>query len=311
MKPSRLLTGTELQGLSLPPSRFYLEPYIPQEGVVFLFGKSGAYKTLLCSHIAKGIADPGCNELWGLRITHAQPVLFVQVDSPEIAYIPRAQKVGFGGMEVDFMLCYPSLNMVEPSTRRDVEVVEQLRVAHTARQYKVVFVDVLRSVHHLDDKLSENVHPVYSAFNKLFPGAVIVVLHHEKKSIKDETEEMQRESHSGSNAWQNHATVAVKVQVIDRKKHIIKVTQTKSQVAPEPPPLLLKVSPSDLIYTAHAAAVGEVMPILAEAAKQGLGKRETDLLVAETLGIAERTARSRRLLIEAGEELPGSSGIPD
>jgi hypothetical protein len=297
--PPEILSGIEVQALQNVQPRFHLFPYIPEDSITFLFGKYGTWKTPLSLQMAKAIATG--KQLWGLDVVQATPILYVEADSPRNAILERMQLIHLPG-DLDICFCYPTANIVHPaSTQWDLEAIDALKRAHSAKNYKVVFIDALRGCHDLDDKLSETPHRVYAAAKALFPGSSIVFIHHERKIKQDDTDDMRDEGFSGSMAWVNHATVAVRVVKVGN--NLLHIRHTKSQASDLQPPIQLLVQDDGCNFTTQqAATIHQVAPILQLTRQQSLSKHQTDKMIASQLGISIRTATRRRLEIEEMEK---------
>jgi RecA-family ATPase len=174
------MPGRAVQQVDLPEVEFYMEPYIPKDAIVFLHGKWGTYKTPLTLNIAKASAL-GQNEIFGCKLAPAK-VLYVQADTPKQVIIPRMKLLNVAIDNFDFNFCYPGFNLLDPyKDENDAYYYDILKKVHTENQYDLVFIDSLRAIHSEDDKEATTVHKVYRALRRLFPGASLVIIHHDKK----------------------------------------------------------------------------------------------------------------------------------
>lgn len=288
-------SAAEFLDLEIPETNFYLEPFIPTEGIVLMFGKPSTYKTTIVFSIANAIATGAA--FCGIKPDQGSPVLIIELDTPK-----RVVKTRFAGAlardsGVDLFFWKGGIDFVHRKSLDDTKLILQLAARHQERQYKVVFIDTLRRSHTLSEQDSDSVSMVYSAVEQLFPGAVIVFLHHSRKSGKDETEEMRREAFSGSMQWVAQAQVVVMVNLLDAHQSKVSLEIVKSQVSEIPKrPLRLQISGWDvrLESTAKLEGIGEILAGL----PPGLGKREIDKALAVALGTSPRTAASRRLAWE-------------
>jgi len=293
----KILSGEEVQALPEEEPEFYLNPYIPKDAITFIFGKYGTFKTPLTLHMAKAIATG--SGLWGLDVIQASPILYIEVDTPRPVIVPRMKKIILPP-ELDIAFMGPSAEIHEPNTSWDLHTYDMLKRAHAAKHYKVVFIDALRGVHSLDDKLSESPHAVYKSAAKLFPGASIVFIHHARKTKADDTEDLMDEGFSGSNAWVNHATVAVRVV---RKKGSLVLRHTKSQASELSPPLELVPQDDGANFDLKTdATIHTVAPLVHDGIAAGMTKHAIDRMVSEKLGVSIRTATRRRLEMETLEK---------
>ena len=306
-----IYSGPELHGLRYGEMKWYLENYIPEEGIVLVFGKYGTYKTPLTLNMAKAI-ETGQDELWGLSVKRASPLLYVSADTPPRIVHPRMIKLGLmncTGLDIA-LNAYPGIDVVNlQAATEEARKARELQILHQNRGYKVVFIDSLRAVHNLDDKESSNTRQVYGALAKVFSGAVVVVIHHARKDNPDETEDMRDEGFSGSQALMNHATVGIRVSHSNKRKHKIKLRHVKSQAGPIQPDLELTIKDEVASASEETITFGDVQEVVQEAIRKELTAKETDMLIAERLNVSERTGRRLRgkLDIEKGLANPGTN----
>lgn len=280
------------------PVQFWIDPFVPHEGYVLLYGKFGTYKTPLTLAMANAIAQG--KELWGLAVRQAK-VLYIEMDSPPKGILPRMKKALEPSNNLDVAFAYPGFNLLNPSIA-DVPVINQLKEAHKTRGYNVVFIDALRGVHNLDDKESNTPHIVYRALSTTFPDSAIVMVHHDRKLKPDDNPEAMDESFSGSQAWANHATVAIRIHHTNKAKHEIHLTQTKSQVSEMHSALHLRVDDGVHILLKNKVMLQDVKQALDEL--KGMPLMEADKLIAMKLGVSKRTVQKLRhelKVLEGGE----------
>jgi hypothetical protein len=259
-RPDWLLSGPEVAALEIEAAGYYIEPLIPKEGIVLLYGKFGAYKTPITLNMAVAVAE--APDLWGFPVANAN-VLYIEGDTPRSGIVKRIQKLPSLPVNLDIAFVYPGIDVINPHTPdTNKAMCSSLVTAHKERNYGVVFVDSLRTSHQLPDKDSETPPKVYRAFAQMFPGAVVFVIHHDRKSRPTERhmmgtqadEEMQVESFSGSQAWLNHATSGIKILKHSAKeKKYITLIQTKNQIGEECGDIELKVE--DGIHVAPVATL--------------------------------------------------------
>lgn len=298
-QPKHLYSASELIDLEVPETNFYLEPYIPTEGIVLLFGKPSTYKTTLVYTMANAIAT-GCN-IWGKRADRTGKVLILELDTPLQVVKTRFSPALTRESQVDTFFHHGVIDIVGRKSAYDAQLWGELSKAHARSAYSVVFVDILMRTHTLDEKEAQSVSPVYVAFQQLFPGATIVFVHHANKSHKDDTEEMKMESFGGSIQWSAQAQVVLQVVLEDRDKSIVSLHVTKSQVAERTAPVRLQVTGWQVKLEGEARVdlVAKAMQNL----PTGLTKRALDRELATYLGVSEKTARSRRLEWEKGQPI--------
>ena len=179
-----------------------LEPYLPREGIVFLYGKKGVGKSPLTWAMSQAVATGASDGIFTVKSTGQ--VLYVEVDSPLPAVKLRAPRVlsspnAWFCFPRDPLICLP---------RGSAEIQRECQGLKPA----LVVFNTLRKIHPWDDKVSETPSKVYGAMRAIWPEACLLFVHHEKK---DPTERYYSpgEEYSGSLAWHNDAQVALRLAV--------------------------------------------------------------------------------------------------
>lgn len=298
-EPAWLLNGPEVAALEVDQVGYYVDHLIPKEGIVLLFGKYGAYKTPLTLNMAVAVAE--ASDLWGFAVQNCN-VLYIEGDTPRSGIVKRIQKLPSLPTNLDIAFVYPGIDVINPHTPPiNMMYCNGLIEAHKKKQYGVVFVDSLRSSHQLPDKDSETPPAVYRAFARMFPGAVVFVIHHDRKTRPLERhlsgtqaeEEMGTESFSGSQAWINHATVGIKILKHSAKeKKFVTLVQTKNQIGEETGPIELKVE--DGIHVSPVTSLDESQFTAALGFMKWGSYGELDAAMAEYFGVSERWVREFR-----------------
>ena len=288
------LHAGDLLTTELPPLDWLVDPYvIAGEGITFLHGRWGSFKTPVA--YAMGAAVATGRPLWGLPVVKGR-VLFVQVDTPRRVFFERARDLAglYGVLDdptavYDTFLGYPGLDLLKAhlgdGTASDKEMLRRLKDIHARGRYDLVIIDSLRPLHTRQDSDSDVPPLVYRAVQQTFPGASVLLIHHDRKSQMDESEDRARESFSGSQAWANHATIALKIKRTSDTQEVT-LSHSKSQAGPTREDLQL------VMVGNYATAEVDV---IAKLEGSGLKGRALDLAVAEALGVSARTARRRRL----------------
>ena len=291
-----IYSAQEVLKLQATSHNFWIEPYIPEQGIVLCFGKYGTYKTPLTLSMARCISEG--QDFLGLKV-RAGRVLYIEADTPRDVILERAQLTlaGIQSINLDISFDYPGFNILKPSDDEEIARIHALQEAHRIKCYNVVFIDSLRCLHSLSDKDSEVVVQVYRKLANMFPSATVVLVHHDRKTKSDDTVEMMDESFSGSQAWVNHATVGLKVAHHNKQKNEITLRHTKSQASELQAPLLIKVNDGATMATSRPGNLIEVQEVLTSL-PPALGPGDQDRAVAEVLGISHRTARRRRKELE-------------
>lgn len=280
-----------MQTLSLPEVKFWWEPFIPQAAMVLVHGKFGTFKTPILTNVAKAITQ-------GTEIlnypTQQGKVLFVQADTPKTVIVPRLQALGVAIDNLDFAFCYPGFDIVAPAAEGELSLFfhDLLRKKHKEHKYDVVFIDSLRAIHRLDDKEATSVHTVYRACHKLFYGATICLIHHDKKFNKDSSKD---ETFSGSQAWANHATVTLKFSHLDQQQREIQIEHMKTQASELVPPIKVTMGQNGVeILQDSASDMQAIESFVRGLIAQDMDSKEIDNQLAEYFNISPRTARRRR-----------------
>ncbi len=296
-----IYSAAELMAMEIDDVKFLMDPYLPEGGITLLHGKFGSFKTPLALNICKAIAIG--EELWGFKTEKTTPLLFLEVDSPKPVIVPRMKKLGFDETDdIDFCLGYPGFNVMtrdkggrESVSERKVRV--ELEEMHNKRQYKAVFIDVLRGIHKEPDKDSEVPHQVYRALANMFPGAALFIIHHERKAKPKGEGGPKDEMFSGSQAWANHATVVVRVDPANKSESELRLVHTKSQASALQPPIILKVQDDGVHVDLKSKATAEAVLFVINSIRKknpDVSLASLDYQVADALGISVRTARRRR-----------------
>jgi len=297
------LSGEEVASVDIEETEFLVEPIIPKEGIVFLYGKFGAFKTAVGLTIAKHIATG--SELWGMP-TKPGRVLVVEGDTPRTGIIPRIKKLDPSVPNLDFAFVYPGIDVINPHTPDTNKIfIDGLMAKHAQNKYAFVLIDSLRSSHPLSDKDSEAATLVYRQFSFIFPGALVFIIHHDRKSRPiekhlmgtDVEDEMEAESFSGSQAWINHATTSLKIKKQHGKdQNWISIIQTKSQVGRIATPIDVQVHEG--IHVEQAATLNLNQLDIALHTIVWKNMRQLDQGLADYFDVSTRWARNHRLQYE-------------
>jgi RecA-family ATPase len=289
-------TINELHDMELPETSFYLEPFIPTEGIVLMFGKPGSYKTTIANAMANAIVtgDP----LWGITPNSTEPVLILELDTTTTAVKTRFVGGFRRDIGVHFYLYHGLIDFVSSvKSEQDIVRLSRLRTLHEEHKYKVVIIDTVSHTHVMEEKSPQTVTQVYSAAQRLFPGAVLIFLHHEKKTPNEQTEEMRLEAYSGSQQWGAQAQVVVMTRLLDKKLHKVSLEVTKSQVSEVPDESLRLQVDGWKVSLESQHRIDRVGEELAKI-PAGTPKRQIDEILAKALGIQPITARIKRLEFE-------------
>jgi hypothetical protein len=288
-----LLTWDELHSKHYPKPSFLLDPFIVRGGVTLLWGATSTGKSPTTWEMAHAIATG--KSFFGLPTQEAR-VLYIELDTPEQVVQERIRSRP-PTKNVWWLFSNPL--SIPFASNEQTELLEESRLA---AQPEVVFINTLRKVHDLDDKESKAPKLVYSFFQKYFPGAALVFVHHTRKASTDPKALSQdKESFSGSNHWLDDAQVGVHLEPFDGADHNLRLWHRKSQVSAllRPLPLALGKDGSTLSSPLFDELL-KVYEFLSTGAGEGLSAAEIDYKLAKILEVSETTAKRRRLTIENG-----------
>ncbi len=294
-----LINWPSLSGKRYEDQPFLIDPYIPVDSIVFLFGATSTGKSPCSWEMARAIG--GGTSFFGLP-TRKGRVLYIDCDSPERVAAERLQKVVNPPEDVFFYFTSP-LSIPNVS----LEQLEEIARIRDEVRPDVVFINTLRKVHDLDDKDSKTPKIVYSWWISMFPNTSLVFIHHPRKAQTGQgVVEVKRETFSGSMAWLNDAQVGLMLQKYNAPdgRSNLRLYHVKSQATQlvKPLPLYLLddgVSLDSPLYR-DLYVTYETLHEFHEK-----GKGEVDKQVALRLGCSPATARRRREEIEKGH-FPGS-----
>lgn len=214
-----LLTWEELQAVDFGDTEWWVEDLIPAGGTVLVWGKESIGKTPICWYLARDIALG--ESFFGYK-TKTGRVLFIELDMPPRYTQKRLRHLPF-----------PAGVRFELDDRPVVDLSDEGMAARfadaAAWKPDVVFVDSLRKAHPLDDKASETPSVVYNAYRRLFEGATLVFIHHERKTAKDD-DRPGNESYSGSRAWSNDCEVGLWLEELKQAKFPLKLEIARNKI---------------------------------------------------------------------------------
>lgn len=202
---SHLIPGDELANHVIADSPWLLKPYLPREGIVFLYGKKGVGKSPLTWTLARSIATG--EPFFGCQPQGKGRVLYIEVDSPLSLVAGRFE--GKTPLPPEVCFYFPS-NPVIISKDGRRQLGQDLREYLKGQKPELVIINTLRKIHVLKDTESATVSFVYSQLRTLFPGSCLLIVHHEKKTPANPEHSFEKgEEFSGSLAWHNDANVCL------------------------------------------------------------------------------------------------------
>lgn len=270
-----------------------INPYVPADGIVFLWGETSTGKSPLGWHLAAAVGRG--DNFFGLPAL-AGRVLYLEVDTPQ-RLVHERLKLLAPAPNVDFLFL-PPLSVPEVAAA-DLALLER-----AAREgYDMVIVNTLRKVHDLNDKDTTTPKMVYSFFQHLFPGTALVFVHHTKKTQvnPDGSHGKSKESFSGAMNWLNDAQVGVHLTQYDSQKEgiNIRLNHEKSQVSELYGPLGLWLNPDNgaEMRCPKFEQLAKIYEIFHSSPLRGT---KLDDMIAKELGVSTSLAWKRRQTIEDG-----------
>lgn len=300
-----ILTWDELIQGEDEEEEFLLQPYIPKEGIVLLYGTTSLGKSPLCWQIAYCVGEGV--PFFGLPV-HRGKVLFIEMDSTRRGSRKRLKRWGVEGVSGVTFCFLQGLTAPHPTPAHSEKLMKAIRRCGPGGP-DLIIINSLRKAHRLDDKDSSTVKLVYDWFQMMFPRKALLFVHHEKKAPqKAEEGGVDRERFSGSNAWLNDAQVGLHLRRNGGEaKANLALWHVKSQESELFKPLKLKLDGDGThlscpLFDEHQAA-------LAVISDPELSSRGKDAKIAQVLSCSERKARTIRLRTEAHPTLDVLSAL--
>lgn len=282
---------------------FLIDPYIAEEGVTILYGKSSLGKSPLAWAFGLGLAAGV--PMFGLGVPRSAPVYYIEVDLPGRLVRPRLKLLADQfPPETPFYADWlqGKVDALAPSLwlSRHFESIQR------RLEPRLVIVNTLRKVFKANANDSEVPSKVYDAFRGFFPLAAPLFVHHDKKSqAPAHSSGEQSEDLSGSLAWLNDAQVGIHLRKNGPTPGLIRLDHTKSGVSEIHPPLMLELAEDGTHLHLHRErAISEARALLSVLDK-AMPARGRDQALAAHLGCSEATARRRRLEVEGGVDQTG------
>jgi len=261
-----LISWEDLAAEPLDNTPFLVTPYVPREGIVLLHGKYSTGKSPLTWELARCVGEG--LPFFGHETAQGR-VVYIDVDTPRslikarIRGIPVAQHVWWA-----FPGAFPPNSAIADYAR--------------LVSPNLVIINTLRKVHHANDIESSAATAVYGRFQRLFPEAALLFVHHDRKdSTHPNAHVNEDEAFAGTQAWINDAQVAL---------HIVKhgssytVKHTKSQVSDLVEPFSFQLNEAGHVVPALHGRLAALWPTLPPDESKTAKVRRA----AEALGVSER-----------------------
>lgn len=297
-----MISWAELAQKEYEKPEFILDPYIPAGGIVLLWGDTSIGKSPVTWAMAKSIGQG--THYFGLPCRQGK-VLYLEMDTPELSIAPRVKKLSGGLPENVWWMFAKPLGLPALSN----EEREGLSQAQEEIVPDVVFVNTLRKAHDLNDIESRTPKLVYSFFQKTFPQAALVFVHHERKKGTDPNAiQHDKEGFSGSKHWLDDAQVGLHLERFggDGGRENLRLYHRKSQVSDLLRPLPLKLdSDGSNLSSPLFDQLFVTYEFLNSAEAEEQKAIVLDDLLARRLQVSAATAKKLRLTVMSGR-FPGS-----
>ena len=290
-----LISWQDLNLKSHPEPDWIVDPYIVREGITLLWAGTSVGKSPLAINLAKCIGEG--TPFFGLKTTQSR-VLFIELDTPEMAAAPRIKKLE-AAPNVWFLFSKPLSIPEVPADQKSM-----LFDAREEVEPELVIVNTLQKCHDMDGKDARTVKLVYSWFQYAFPNAALCFVHHMRKASTDpKARVISNEGFTGSNQWLADAQIGIHLEKYTGTKENLKLYHRKSQVSQQlkPMPLFLDTSEAGGGMLLKCPLYDELL-LTKETldAHPGVSGGQADALLKDTLNLSVSTCRKRRLTIEQG-----------
>lgn len=212
---------------------FLIDPYIPVEGTVLLYGKTRAGKSPLTWEIARCVGNG--TPFFGRPVQQGR-VVILEFDTPKKLVLPRIVP-----LETPQNVWWEFIGPCHLPTSTPVQTL--LRAIQSEVSPDLVIVNTLRKIHQGDEKDGSLASRIYGIFRAIFPQAASLFVHHDKKTHGDPDSVLDPdEAFSGHQAWLNDCQTGLHLmRAGGRDSGLLKLFHTKSQVSEEHLPLALQL----------------------------------------------------------------------
>lgn len=183
----RIVNPKEYISSPRPTTNWIVDGLIPKPGYMLLLGPPKTGKSFLAWDIASKVAQ-GHNVLGHVMTNGPKKVLYVQLDTKDMAWTDRLRKFEDAGQNLDI----PNLVMIHPDDLNLPMLVTESRGAHdlklaiTQSQAELVVIDVLREIHQEDENDSTGMKKVFDALEPLTRQVSVLLVHHTRKMSPDD-----------------------------------------------------------------------------------------------------------------------------
>lgn len=298
------LSWEELASKDFPKAPFLINPYVPEVGKTLLWADTSTGKTPLCWTMASCIGDG--IPFMGLP-TKKGRVLIIEMDTPEMLVHHRIRSWHYQWPRDVQFLFLPQLNI--PNVDR--AIAEAIMSTVSTFDPNLVIINSLRKCHSMDDKDSAAITMVYGWFERILGvNRASLFVHHERKSpTNPDWRDPGKEKFSGAKNLLNDVQVGIQLAKWrdPQKQCNLRLWHHKTQISAHYKPLGLFLDTSEqsqgtFLKAPLADELTAINVILTE--NPHLSTSSRDCLIADKLGMTERTAKRRRLIVEA-KHFPG------
>lgn len=234
------------------PSVYLLEPICPKGGIIFMYGKRGIGKSHFAMSLTYCLAKRGA--LFGRYPIHQSgPVVYISADMSEVQVQPRLKKASKAyGYPNAYFYFPPFMNIL--SLTPDNPIVQEINALHPC----LIVWDTLRKCFRGSTNDDDSPSYVYTHSKFLFPGVTHLFIHHDKKTVVDQTELEEDELFRGSGAWIDDCDLGI--HLVELAPRRLRASFTKVKDAEDQLPIQLTLDVDQLLLYADA----EQLPMLAE-----------------------------------------------
>jgi RecA-family ATPase len=179
MQAIRTTDFIEVPGLH---TDYIIPSLVPRTGRIALYGIPKKGKSFLAFQLAQAVSDGGM--FIGRQVTNAGPVLYMQFDTPPALWQERLTVLHKAEQPIDgkhgLFVIHPStqpkrVNILDGNTLNHIHSM----ISHT--QPVLIVVDVLASIHRMDENRAGDMKLVVDRLTGLATGRALLIVHHTAK----------------------------------------------------------------------------------------------------------------------------------
>lgn len=164
-----------------PKVQWLVERFIPQPSLIILQAPPKAGKSFLALQIAMDLARG--EDVLGFRTTKPCKVLYLQLDTSEMIWRDRLDKLVKNGISLPELVVMPNPVIFQLpciiTERKTRQVLNRLLTEATP---DIVFLDVYREIHQNNENDSTEIKIVNDCIQEVFGAYAVVLIHHSKKA---------------------------------------------------------------------------------------------------------------------------------